>query len=146
VFDPDPVLRRIERDALLFCALAAFCAWVVRRGNPDVALGVLGGGGLIALSYWAIRSGATGLVALLTRSSAAAAGRDDGAASAPRKGSVLLRVIGRYALLGLIAYGMIARLRWHPVGLLIGDSSIFFAISFEALRATGVAAARRRSR
>jgi hypothetical protein len=43
-------------------------------------------------------------------------------------------VIGRYALLALLAYVMIARLRLHPLGLLAGASSVVAAAGVEALR------------
>jgi hypothetical protein len=57
----------------------------------------------------------------------------DARGSRPKKAGILLRLAGRYALLGLMAYGMIARLRLHPVGLLIGVSSLYAAASLEAL-------------
>lgn len=53
---------------------------------------------------------------------------------APSKVALLLRLAGRYALLALMAYGMIARLRLHPIGLLIGMSSLVVAVSLEAIR------------
>ena len=131
VLDPDPILRRLERTALVFCGLAAVVALGVRRGQPDVALGILGGGALTGLSYWAIRSSIDGLVALM-------AGRDGAEhVAAPGPVSILLRLAGRYALLALLAYGMIARLRLDPVGLLIGVSSLVVAASLEAARAAG---------
>jgi hypothetical protein len=37
--------------------------------------------------------------------------------------------------LGLLAYVMIARLRLHPVGLIVGASSLVASASFEAVRA-----------
>jgi hypothetical protein len=144
LLDEDPLLRRLERRALAFCLGAALAALVVRGGEPDVALGVLAGGLLMAVSYWAIRSSVTGVVALVT---GASGGRPAGtgpaspldavvadpSGSRPKKAGMLLRLAGRYALLGLMAYGMIARLRLHPVGLLIGVSSLFAAASLEVL-------------
>ena len=47
---------------------------------------------------------------------------------------MLVKVGLRYALLALLAYVMIARLRLHPVGLLAGVSSVVAAVSIEALR------------
>lgn len=49
--------------------------------------------------------------------------------------SALARLSGRYALLAFLAYVMIARFRLHPIGLLIGVSSLPFAASVEAVRA-----------
>jgi len=46
----------------------------------------------------------------------------------------MLIVIGRYALLALLAYVMIARLRLHPLGLLAGASSVVAGAGVEALR------------
>jgi hypothetical protein len=151
----DPRLRRLERTAVTFCVAAAAVALGVRGGAPDVALGVLGGGLLIGVSYWAIK-GATDSLLRLTARSVASAGRASGEAAAadgPATGEgtdedaagqsrrraisaawILVRLAGRYALLGFLAYAMIARLRLHPVGLLVGVSSIFAAAAVEALR------------
>jgi hypothetical protein len=40
----------------------------------------------------------------------------------------------RYALLALLAYVMIARLRLHPWGLLAGASSVVAGVALEAIR------------
>jgi hypothetical protein len=49
-------------------------------------------------------------------------------------GRVLAKLIGRYALLALLAYVMIARLRLHPLGLVAGASSVVAAAALEAGR------------
>ncbi len=49
-------------------------------------------------------------------------------------GRALLKLTGRYALLALLAYVMIARLRLHPVGLIVGASSLVASASLEAVR------------
>ena len=56
--------------------------------------------------------------------------------TSPRRGPVLTgaKVAGRYALLGFLAYVMIARLRLPPLGLLAGASSIVAAVAVEAVR------------
>ena len=77
---------------------------------------VLGGGLLIATSFLSIRGGVEDL------------------AAHQRAGRALLKVVGRYALLGFLAYVMIARLRLHPLGLLAGASSIVAAVTVEAVR------------
>ena len=46
----------------------------------------------------------------------------------------MAKVFVRYALLVLLAYVMIARLRLHPLGLLAGASSVVVAASVEACR------------
>jgi hypothetical protein len=119
---PDLVLKRVERTATWFCAGAAALVLLVGgRGRLDLALGVLAGGGVAAVSYWAIKSGVDGLV------------RAWGGRGGSRAG-IVLRLAGRYALLGLIAYVMIARFRLHPIGLVIGVSSLFVAAAVEAIR------------
>ena len=77
---------------------------------------VLGGGLLIATSFLSIRGGVEDL------------------AAHQRAGRALLKVVGRYALLGFLAYVMIARLRLPPVGLIAGASSVVAAALVEALR------------
>jgi hypothetical protein len=136
--DPDALLRRLERTALLFCLGAAAVALGLRRGRPDVALGILAGGVLIGTSYWAIRSSVDALLVLLAPPPEAAdvVSEGHGRPSRSRRPgvAVLLRITGRYALLILLAYAMIARLRVHPIGLLIGVSSAVVAACIEAIR------------
>jgi hypothetical protein len=73
------------------------------------------------VSYWAIKSGVDGLVCAWQ-------------GKAFSRSGILLRLAARYALLGLIAYVMIARFRLHPIGLVIGVSSLFVAAAVEAIR------------
>lgn len=128
--EPDPTLRRIERTAVVVCVVMAALALVVPGLGVRFALGVVGGGVLSALSYVTIGSAVTGFVDAL----APRAGGDN-APPARRQGRWrLARVALRYALLALLAYVMIARLRLHPVGLLVGASSVVAAASVEALR------------
>jgi hypothetical protein len=128
--DADPLLRRLERTAILACLVMAVTALVLARGRPGPALGVLGGGLLIAISYRTIGSGVNALVGLLTRDRAAA----DAPAHAPPLFVTLLKVAVRYALLALLAYVMITRLRLHPLGLLAGVSSVVAAAAVEVVR------------
>jgi hypothetical protein len=131
VFDADPLLRRLERTAVSFCLVAAAVALGVRGGCGDVAVGILGGGFLIGVSYWAIRSGGDALLLL------AGAAREDSRSAAERRRSAVrlgARLVGRYALLAVLAYVMIARLRLHPIGLLVGASSVVAAATIEAVR------------
>ena len=127
----DPALGRIERGALVWCGLLALLALAWRRGSPDVALGVLGGGALVGASYWAIKAS----VSRLTETLARRAANDPGPRARPRLSLALAVFVLRYALLGLLAYVMIARLRLHPVGLLLGASSMVAAAAVEAVRA-----------
>jgi hypothetical protein len=123
--EADP-LRRVERTALVVCALMAGAALVIARGRPNVAAGVIGGGLLAAVSYRAIKVGVSGFVPPLQTDSRRSHG--------PSPAGILARLVLRYALLALLAYVMIARLRLHPVGLLAGASSVVAAVSIEAVR------------
>jgi hypothetical protein len=120
---PDLLIRRIARMSVAFCVAAtAVALW---QFGWRAALGVLGGGLLIGISFYTLGSGVSALVLAAT----------EGAASARRvvQRSVLKLVL-RYALLGFLAYVMIARLRLHPIGLLVGASSVAAAAFVEAAR------------
>lgn len=126
----DPWLRRIERTSIAACLVMAAGALMIARGAPGPALGVIGGGLLIAVSYRTIASGVNRLVDTLgQQQDAAPAGR-----AAPRLAWTVAILALRYALLAVLAYVMIARLRLHPLGLLAGASSVVAAASVEALR------------
>jgi hypothetical protein len=129
---PDSLLGRLQRDATIWCLATAGLALLI-RGRADVSLGILGGGVLSAVSYWAIKSGIDSLLAAAT---APAASGGIARGSAPRRKVVwlLVRLAGRYALLTFLAYVMIARLRLHPIGLLAGVSSLVVAAAVEAAR------------
>lgn len=150
----DPLLKRLEINALIWCLAVTGLAWFATN-NRALALGVLGGGALSGVSILAIRTSVETLLSLLPPPSSAAgvapsagtdvdAGADTGVAAADaaadvetgRRGAsrAVIKLVGRYALLGLMAYAMIARLRLHPIGLLIGASSLVASASFEAFR------------
>jgi hypothetical protein len=114
----DP-LPRVERTAIIICAAMAAAALAVSSRPVAAALGVIGGGALVAVSYRALK----GFVNALT-----------GAEPRRNAAGILLRLLLRYALLAFLAYVMIARLRLHPVGLLAGASSVVAAVSVEAAR------------
>ena len=123
----DPLLRRLERTAWLACLAMAAAAYVVSRGQWSPVFGVLGGGLLIAVSYRTIGSGVSGLVERVARPASTPQ-------PAPGVGKTAVLVVFRYALLTLLAYVMIARLRLHPLGLLAGASSVVAAAAIEAGR------------
>ena len=109
--------------AAVCCAAMAVVALLrgPRRSRP--AIGVLGGGMLAGVSLLGIRSSVGGLLtARRVRRPVRACAVD------------ALKVVGRYALLALLAYVMIARLRLHPLGLLAGASSVVAAAAIEAGR------------
>ena len=100
-------------------------AWLV--SGVSAAAGVIGGGVLIGVSAFALASGIGGVAGLF-----------DGSAPVTERRriarSAVLKLAGRYALLGFLAYVMIARLRLHPLGVLAGASSVAAAAFVEAAR------------
>lgn len=130
------LLKRVERTAVVVCVLMSLAALVLTRGRVVAALAVVAGGLLASVSYRMIVSSAGALASTLAPGSGAArsesAAPPGGAPPAPVLTGA--RVAGRYALLALLAYVMIARLRLSPVGLLAGASSVVAAVSIEAFR------------
>ena len=118
----DPFLDALERRAVLCCGAFALAALVITRGWRAPA-GVLGGGVLIAVSFLAIRTSIEQIVPV--RGGPPRGARPLGAAA---------KLAGRYALLAVLAYVMIARLRLHPAALLLGASSVVAATALEAGR------------
>jgi hypothetical protein len=94
------LLRRLELGALIWCALAAAAVFAVAPGRTDVVLGVLGGGLVSIVSFYAIRGTVDAVLRTMTR-------REDGAPAAAvppaGRGGVVLKLGGRYALLALLA-------------------------------------------
>ena len=118
----DPLVDRIGRNSIIICVVAAAAAlalWGVR-----VAAGVLGGGLLIGVSFYTLGHGVAALVLAAT----------GGATARQAVAGTLLKLVLRYALLGFLAYVMIARLRLHPIGLLAGASSVAAGAFVEAVR------------
>lgn len=118
----DPLVRNIGRMSIVICLLTAAAAAAVFGWR--VAAGVLGGGLLIGISFYTIGGGVAAIVS-------AASG---GAPSRKTLRRSVLKLVVRYALLGFLAYVMIARLRLHPIGLLVGASSVPAAAFVEAVR------------
>jgi hypothetical protein len=161
----DPFVARLERNAAIWCVGVAAVTLLWTR-DWSIALGVIGGGVLTAVSLFAIRSSVDALLEVITPAprvvpgaavpgsavdGSAATGANaqslggdaqengaDGQSGQPnrtaRAGGAILRLTGRYALLGVLAYAMIARLRLHPIGLLIGASSLVASAALEAVR------------
>ncbi len=122
--ESDPMLRRFERNQIV--ATFVMAAIPAAFGRFDIALGVLGGGALMAFSYRAIKSGVE--VMLPGVSGAASQGR-----GRRRPAWLVVKFLGRYALLALAAYVMLIFLRAHPVGLLAGAASPVVAVAVEGL-------------
>jgi hypothetical protein len=124
--DTDPLLRRVEITAVVFCGMAAVAALIVARGAPAPAFAVVAGGALTLTSYLSLKKGLSSVLP--------ANGAIPGGAFRASRGRIALQLAGRYALLGFLGYVMIARLRLHPVALLLGASSFVAAVAVEAVR------------
>ena len=111
----DELIARLQRRAALCCLIMAVLATALARSLWWGAA-VVGGGLLIGISFLSISSGV------------------DQIAARRRVAFAVLKLAGRYALLGFLAYVMIARLRLHPLGLFAGASSFVAAVSIETLR------------
>ena len=133
------MIERIARGTAISCVIiaAGFALWARDLSSP---LGVLGGGLLIGLSFWAIRGTVDALVSLSRRSGDAAKGEDGGdAANAGESGRIstrfaLVKFFTRHGILAFAAYGMMVRLHLDPLGLLAGVTSLGVAVGVEALR------------
>lgn len=126
--DSDQLLRRFERTAAAACVAMALIALALPRGGLSAAAAVVGGWLLIELALRAIRSGVDALARGFT------AGAIDDGRGKPGFIGTIVKVAGRYALLGFLAYVMIARLRLPLLGLMVGASSAVAAASIEAVR------------
>jgi len=114
-------LTRVARDTAIACGLMAEAAALWRPGSWQVPLGVVGGGLLVGVSFWAIWGG----VEAWTRP------RREGGSGA---GFRLVKFFTRYAILAVAAYGMMVRLHLDPVGMLAGVTSLVVAAGLEAVR------------
>jgi len=123
------ILQRVRTTAIVVCLAFAGIAAALSGGQMRPVIGVLAGGFLVGVSYWLLVSGATDVVDLIVPRT----GESD---RLTRRSRVVmtLKLAGRYALLALLAYVMIARLRLHPLGLLVGASSVVAAVAIEAVR------------
>jgi hypothetical protein len=139
------LLRRLERGALVWTILGIVGVLIAAPSRTDVMLGVAGGGLLSIASFYAIR-GSVDAVMLASRVSNPGpaqdgAGAPDGGpdATARKAGlaGLIVKLTGRYALLALLAYVMIARLRLHPIGLLVGVTALAASATAEAVRGLG---------
>ena len=104
----------------------ALLALALDPHRPAAALGVLGGGLLVAISYAAV---AFTLGVFMPTGE-----RPAGPVATRKKAAAVAVFAGHYALLAFVAYVMIARLRMHPIGLLGGVTSIVLAVAAEVGR------------
>ena len=129
--EADPSLRRVQRDSVVIALAGAILALLIQRGRPGGALGVLAGAALMGVSYAAIKGGVT---ALVQRASAAGEAATGERVSGGRGAWLLLKVIGRYLVIGIAAWAVLVPLRAHPLGLFVGVTVPVAAIGLEALR------------
>jgi hypothetical protein len=113
----------MERDAWVACGLMVAGALVLAPGRLRLALGVLGGGLLMWVSFRAIQAGVSAL---------GTPGADGAVRSGP--GPVLVKFFTRHVILAFAAYVMMARLHLDPIGMLLGVSSFAVAAVVEAAR------------
>ena len=129
--EADPSLRRIQRDSAVIALATAAFALLIQRGEPGGALGVLAGAALMGVSYTAIKGGVTALV----QRAAAVGTASDGARVSGRPGAwLLIKVIGRYLVIGIAAWAVLVVIKAHPLGLFAGVSVPVLAIGVEAVR------------
>jgi hypothetical protein len=120
----DPQLHRVERAAALSTAGVAGAALL--GDGWRAALSVLGGALPMAVSYWAIRGGVDAAIRVALKGSRPSRRRS--------QAWQLLLFVLRFAILAIIAYVMIVRLRAHPWWMLAGATSLVGGAAFEAVR------------
>jgi hypothetical protein len=120
----DDLLVRLRRNTFIACGVIAVLALVADPRRPAAALGVLGGGVLVAISYFAVA---------FTIEAFMPVGQEP-SRKRPKRAWAALLFAGHYALLAFAAYVMIGRLRLHPIGLVGGVTSFVVAVALEARR------------
>lgn len=117
------MIERIGRDTALVCGVFALLAAVWFR-TLAIPAGIVGGGLLIGLSFWAIH----GSIEAFTRV------RADGESGRKPARFHLVKFFTRHGMLALAAYGMMVRLQLDPVAMLLGVTSLGVAVAVEAVR------------
>jgi len=126
------MIQRLQRNAIVACVGMALLAAVIARSFWWAAA-VIGGGVLIGISFLVLASGVSGIGANPADPADPADPTDPTDPTDHRPGFLLLKVTGRYALLGFLAYVMIARLHLPPLGLILGVSSFVVAATAELI-------------
>lgn len=127
------MVRRVAWATALSCVGLAviFAIW---RGSIAAAIAVLGGGVLLAISFWAIRSTVDAVIASEVSMSGAEGGAKAGESRGKSTAFALVKFFTRHAIVALAAYGMMVRLHLDAVGLLAGVSSLGLGLAVEAWR------------
>jgi hypothetical protein len=118
------MLRRVARNTAAVCLVVAAATWAIAPARPLFALGVVGGGVLVAVSFWAI----SGLAAAL------GVRAENGEIRGISHAFPLVKFFTRHAIIALSGYVMMVRLQLDPVGMLIGVTSVVVAAAVEAVR------------
>ena len=119
--EPDPLLRRVERNAVIACGVMAAIAVLTSGDRVAAALGVAAGGVLAWMSYRGIKGGIDALAGGETSTRLTV-------------GIGLVKFFTRYGILAAVAYVIMARLHLSPVAIIAGASSLVVAIMLEAVR------------
>ena len=117
------MIARVARDTAIACVAIAIAFFLWRKSLASV-LGVLGGGVLIGLVFWAIRGTVDAFIGL----------RLAGENARNTAAFALVKFFTRHAIVAVAAYGMMVRLHLDPLGLLAGVSSLGVAVGVEAVR------------
>ncbi len=120
----DDLLVRLQRNACIACAVFAAIALAV--SGMRAAAAVIGGGVLAGVSFLLIKG------AILDVTAFADDPRER--VRRPNTSFAVVKMTTRYALLAFLAYVMIARLRLHPIGVIVGASSFVAVAAVEAAR------------
>lgn len=121
----DPQLRRIERTALVACAVTVLAAAIAGAGWRGI-VGAVGGALLVAVSWYGVRSGVDAVLRAAPHESRSSRRR-----SAAWR---LVKFVTRFAILALLAYVMMVRLRAQSWWVLAGATSVVAAPVIEVFR------------
>ena len=113
----------MARNTVLACVVSAGLAGMWSRDWRVVA-GVLAGGVLVGVSFWAIAGAVMGVTEARE------------IAEKPRvsRGVLLVKFFTRHGILALVAYVMMVRLHLDPVGMIVGVTAVVVAAVIEAAR------------
>jgi hypothetical protein len=128
------VIERLARGTAIACVLIAVIVAIGAR-NLAAPLGVLGGGVLIGLSFWAIRGTVDSLITMQPGiASGSVAAAKEGESGRKSAGFALVKFFTRHAIVAVAAYVMMVRLHFEPLGMLAGVSSVGVAAAVESFR------------
>jgi hypothetical protein len=134
IAEADPIIRRLQMAGLIWCVAVTGLALAFWPGRPEIAAGVVAGGALAAVSFFAIKSSIDAVLGLMPHNNPSPDQPRSSDQQRRAAAGALGKMVGRYALLAVLAYVMIARLRLHPIGLVVGASSLVVAATVEAAR------------